>query len=91
MKITKQDVENVADRINNITGNSLNQWVKRGKSFKSKVGNYHISYAYGGVALHQFSNEGGAVRDVFGGHMPKRELYYRMQAYCDGLIDAKNT
>ena len=40
------------------------------------VGNYHLSFAYGGVALHQTLSKGGSVRDVFGrGHMPKRDLY----------------
>lgn len=46
------------------------------------VGNYHLSYAYGGGALHQMTSTGGAVRDVFNrGHMPKRELYNLLAYY----------
>lgn len=43
-----------------------------------------------GVCLHQTSNEGGGVRDVFQcGHIPKRELFNRICAYMDGLRDSK--
>lgn len=86
MRITQTDLENVANRINDITGNSKEGWVK-GKG--STIGNYHISYAYGGADLHQFSNKGGGVRSIFSSHMPKRELYDRMQAYISGLLDNK--
>jgi hypothetical protein len=89
MRITQKDVEAVANRINDITGNPKEYSTRVDGKFKSNIGNYHISYAYGGANLHQVSNESGGVRSIFGGHMPKRELYDRMQAYCDGLIDAK--
>jgi hypothetical protein len=48
----------------------------------ANVGNYHLSHAYGGVSLHQMSNLGGGVRDVFScGHVPKRNLCDRMFAF----------
>ena len=51
---------------------------------------YSISYAYGGAALHRNcgvngSGESHGVSDVFGYHMPKRELYDRMQAFLRGV------
>lgn len=48
----------------------------------AQIGNYHLSYAYGGVALHRMTNAGGAVTDVFNrGHMPKRELHDLMCSF----------
>lgn len=50
--------------------------------FVCQIGNYHLSGAYGGVSLHQMTNESGGVRDVFScGHVTKRDLYNRMSAY----------
>ena len=51
---------------------------------------YTISYAYGGAALHRncdvdAAGESHGVHDVFGYHMPKRELYERMQAFLRGI------
>lgn len=51
---------------------------------------YSISYAYGGAALHRncdldASGESHGISDVFGHHMPKRELYERMQAFLRGV------
>lgn len=51
---------------------------------------YSISYAYGGAALHRncdvdASGESHGVSDVFGYHMPKRDLYERMQAFLRGI------
>lgn len=50
---------------------------------KAQVGHYCLSYAYGGVALHQIKSEGGSVRDVFGmGHMTKRELFHLLWSWA---------
>ena len=58
--------------------------------YRSNVGNYHLSGAYGGYALHRMDNESGGVRDVFGcGHQPKRELANRMHAFISGLEASK--
>jgi hypothetical protein len=52
---------------------------------------YVISYAYGGASLHRNCDVNGdgeshGVSDVFGcGHVPKRELYDRMQAFLRGV------
>jgi len=55
-------------------------------SFDTQIGNFHLSHAYGGVCLHRMVNEGGGVTDIFGcGHVTKRDLANRMQAFIKGL------
>ena len=86
-RITQKDLEAVCKRINMITGNALKPYFRNeeGKLI-ANIGNYHIDGAYGGVALHQMQNEAGGIRDVLGsGHVSKRELYNRMQAFIRGL------
>lgn len=56
----------------------------------SSIGRFYIDRAYGGVALFRVMNEAGGVDDVFrSGHVSKRDLYYRMQAYIDGLFEGQ--
>ena len=90
-RITDKDLESLAGMINRATGSPTEYCAKRddGK-FQIHIGHFHISHAYGGVCLHRTSNEGGGVRDVFScGHITKRELYVRMNAYLDGLQDGR--
>ena len=85
MRITERDLEATIARINRATGNHYSPCTKKADgTFTANIGNYHLSCAYGGVALHQMS-EGGEVRDIFGGHMPKKELYNLMHAYLMGM------
>ncbi len=92
--ISKSDLEAVVRRINTITKQPLETYELQlatdtePSRYVAQIGNYHLSGAYGGYALHQICNEAGGIRDLFGGHMPKRELYERMQAYIRGLNDA---
>lgn len=88
-RITEKDLEAVVDRINRVTSSPPASYVKDvdGK-LVAQVGNYHLSYAYGGVSLHRMV-EGGGETNVFRcGHVPKRELYVMMQAFLDGWADA---
>lgn len=90
MRINNKDLETMTSRINDITNNPKEYSTRIDGKFRSNIGNYHIDSAYGGVSLHQVTNESGGIRDVFScGHTTKRDLYDRMQAYCNGLIDAK--
>lgn len=76
--VTEGQLELMAHKINVTAGTPVTTW----EAGKACVGNYHISFAYGGVALHQIKSAGGAARDVFGqGHMPKRELYNMMLGF----------
>lgn len=84
-QITMKDLEGTVSRINRITKSPETNYTMSGKSYRANVGNYHLSGAYGGYALHRMVNDGGGVKDIFGGHMPKRELYYRMQSFIKGL------
>ena len=78
--------------LNKITGNPPEPYTKGddGK-YSANIGNFHLGEAYGGVALHQMMGEGGGIRDIFGGHGPKRELLEQMSAYIRGLQDAKGS
>ena len=44
------------------------------KTRKAAVGNFHLSRAYGGFALHEITSKGGGCRSHTGGHKKKREV-----------------
>jgi hypothetical protein len=87
-RITQKDLEAVVARINDVTGSPKEAYNLETRT--SNIGNYHLSYAYGGVALHRMHNERGGIQDIFHGHMPKRELYEKMQAFISGLTARKD-
>lgn len=81
-RITQQQLESLADHLNNLLDRPRQPHGPDG----ANVGNFHISYANGGACLHTMSNKGGAVSDTLGcGHIPKRELYNRMDALARGV------
>lgn len=83
-RITEKELESVVLRINNITGSPVKPYIDG----KAQIGNYHLSYAYGGVSLHRMHNEAGGVTTPLScGHISKRELYNLMQAYISGLLE----
>jgi len=86
-RITEKMLQIKVDYLNELTGNPIESWTKRANGgYTANIGNYYVDGAYGGVALDQITNEGGGVTDVFSnGHMPKRELFYRISAYIDGI------
>lgn len=90
-RITNRDLEDLVAIINRITNSPEVSWERHkltdGRLIsKSNIGNYHLSYAYGGVSLHRMSNESGGVSTpINSGHVSKRELYNLMQAYISGL------
>ena len=84
-RITKTQLEAVVSRINTVAGTPQKPYEKVGDKWEPQAKCYHLSGAYGGYALHQMVNDGGGVRDIFGGHLPKRELYERMHAFIRGL------
>lgn len=90
-RITDKDLEAVVARINRITNSPLAPYSKGENGHnKANIGNYHLSYAYGGVSLHRMNNEaGGVTTPINSGHVTKRELYNLMQAYINGL-ETKN-
>ena len=84
-RITEKDLQAVCNRINRAMDMPLEPYAKVGDKYVAQIGCYHLSHAYGGVALHRMYNDGGGVSDIFGGHMPKRELYGKMHAFLAGL------
>lgn len=91
MRITDRDLLAVVERINRITGSPTETYIKAGDRYVAQIGNYHLSHAYGGVSLHRMMNESGGVENVLGcGHVPKRDLYDRMQAFIRGLEFTQN-
>ncbi len=86
--IKQSDLEAVVLRLNKATKSPETSYtkLKTGK-YKANVGNYHLSFSYGGVCLHRMSSLGGGVDDVFScGHTTKRDLYNRIHAYLIGRI-----
>ena len=86
MRISQKDLENVVSRINRVMGTPAQPYVNG----EPQAHCYHLSHEYRGYALHQMCSTGSGVRDVFGGHLPKRDLYDRMQAFLAG-VDAART
>lgn len=86
-RVTKKDLEAVCQRINRMTlGHESGPYERNGDGWKPVPSAYHIDGAYGGYALYRMVDDGGTgVHDVLGGHMPKRELYERMQAFIKGM------
>jgi hypothetical protein len=89
-RITKKDLDCLADRINVITGSPLTYVAEVDGKYLTNIGHYHISCAYGGYRLHRTMSDGGGIKPVFNGaHIKARELADQMQAYILGLQDAK--
>lgn len=85
-RITAKNLTNLIAHLNKMTGNPEHPYVKVGEKHVAQIGNYHLDGAYGGWALHQMVNDGGAIRDVLHtGHVPARELYNLIHAYLRGL------
>ena len=90
-RITKKDLEYLVDRLNDVTGSPPEPHARNDAGqLVANIGNYHLSYAYGGASLHRTVNEGGGVSDVLSyGHVPKRDLYDRLHAYLRGYEQAQ--
>ena len=90
-RITEKDLEDACKRLNELTDSPVKPWEKdaTGKTH-GQIGNYHISHAYGGVALHRMNNTHGGIEDLCSGHQPKRELYEKINAMMKGIGIARN-
>lgn len=93
MRITLKDLEAVCARINRtVNGKEMSPYgVSRHDGdtrpeWRWNIDAYTLDGAYGGYSLHRVVGESGGVTDVFGcGHIPKRDLYERMQAFLRGI------
>lgn len=85
-RITQKDLENQVEIINRLTKSPEKPYNEEAGG--ANVGNYHLSYAYGGVNLHRMATDGGGVlTPLGGGYHTKRELYVKMDAFIKGLAE----
>ena len=86
-RMTMKYLEARVEYLNKLTDNPLTPWSqnKAGK-FRANIGNYHLDGAYGGWQLVQHMNEGGGVTvPLSTGHVSKRELAEKLDAFISGL------
>ena len=86
-RITEKQLESACAAINQLTKSPLETYVKsKSGKYTAQIGNYHLSHAYGVVSLHRIMSKGGGVEDVFRcGHVTKRDLFNRIQAFIVGV------
>ena len=87
-RITIKDLEYQVNYLNKLTGNDPTPWETSSVDGKMKanIGNYHLSGAYGGQALHQMSTENGGIHDISKrGYMTKSALHEWIAAYIAGI------
>ena len=86
-RITTAQLEALVKQINERQGTPLTAWTKYPGGIRANIGNYHLDWAYSGVQLVQMLNEGGGIRTLTHGFSTKRECFYLLRAYLDGLRD----
>lgn len=86
MKITLKLLQNKVDFINEATNSPETAYTRTATGqLIANIGHYHISQAYGGVALARIVTSGGGVSmPTNSGHITKRELCHEL----DGFIAA---
>ena len=86
-RVTEKQLEYKVKLINQAVNAPLEPYTKNEQGqFKSKIGNYHLSHAYGGVQLHKMCNDGGGVSTPLNtGYTTKRELYTALDSFLTGL------
>jgi len=90
-RVTLNNLQAVIDRLNRETDSPAEPYVRDADGkLRAQIGNFHLSRAYGGYALHRMVTEGGGVSSPLStGHIPARELMNRMHAYLAGLDAAR--
>jgi len=77
-RITEAMIERKIKRINELKGVKDPAW--------NIPGSYLLSCQYGGYSLDLISTDCGGIKDVFScGHVPKRDLFNRINAYLAGM------
>ena len=86
-RVTEKQLEYKVKLINQAVNAPLEPYTKNEQGqFKSNIGNYHLSHAYGGVQLHKMCNDGGGVSTPLNtGYITKRELYTALNSFLTGL------
>jgi len=90
-RVTESQLLSLVARLNNLTGNPVNSYTETESNFVANVGNFHLSHAYGGVALMQMCNEGGGCSmPLMQGHTTKRDCYDQIYAFVKGIEYARS-
>lgn len=91
-RITITDLKRLAARLNQMTGAPAEPYTRDADGrLRANIGNFHISQAYGGYALHRMVNESGAVSVVLRScHVPARELQTAILAWIEGYSAARD-
>lgn len=86
-RITQKDLERIVLRLNRKLNRPETPYGKdENGRFKANLGNFHISGAYGGVALEEAQTDGGGVRRVStDGYGTKRQMYTWMTVFLSGI------
>ena len=86
MRITEKTLQLRIDRLNELTGNPIKTYsrINERKSCSTNIGNFHLDFAYGGVALVQVTNKQGGVTAILS-RSTKRELLGKLDAYIAGI------
>ena len=89
-RITKAMLEHQVITINQATGNPTEPYGRDPSGgLAANPGNYHLSWAYGGVCLDQICDDGHGSRSIISGYGTKRELHKKMQAFIAGAETKK--
>jgi hypothetical protein len=91
-RITKAHLQFMVDQINDLTDSPKEPYSQDDAGqLRANIGNYHLSWAYGGVSLHRMCSPGGGITTpLHCGHIPKRDLYDLMHAFIRGIDAARN-
>lgn len=85
-RITTAQLETLVARLNRITNSPETPWTRVDGRNVANIGNFHLSFAYGGVCVHRMSNAtGGASTPIVSYHVPKRELFDLLHAFIKGI------
>ncbi len=86
MRITDKQLQAMIDRLNRITNNPAEPWTRGEDGHnRANIGNYHLSFAYGGIDMHRMVNEGGGCESLNGGHGTRRELEGFLRGMLRGI------
>jgi hypothetical protein len=89
---TLKEIEDLVFRINQTAGTPLAPYAKDQETgqIKSQKGNFHLDFAYGGVALHEMLGDVGGVNDVFHGHYTKNAMHLLLWGFLQGMFYIQN-
>ena len=89
-RYTRADLDGAVRGLNLMAGFTAEEadaplYTREGAEYRAMVGRYTLQGAYGGWQVQQIINEGGGVRAITTGYGTKREVYYQIHAYREGM------